>query len=67
MTATWLRVLFFLAVATVNAVPLSAAQANGQAKEATTQPPRPRRILRPLRLPPPALAQGPTHNRTPIC
>ncbi len=39
MTATWLRVLFFLAVATVNAVPLSAAQANGQAKEATTQPP----------------------------
>jgi Tfp pilus assembly protein PilP len=34
-----LRVFFVLAVTTVSAAPLSAAQAKGQTKEATTQPP----------------------------
>jgi Tfp pilus assembly protein PilP len=41
MTAMWLRVLFVFAVATVSTPSLSAAQAKGQAKEATAQTPSP--------------------------
>jgi Tfp pilus assembly protein PilP len=51
MTATWLRVLFVLAVGAVSAAPLSAAQAKSQAKEATAQTPSPTQSPSPTQAP----------------
>jgi Tfp pilus assembly protein PilP len=51
MTATWLRVFLVLAIATVSAAPLRAAQAKSQAKEATTQTPSPAQSPSPTQVP----------------
>ena len=51
MTATWLRVLFVLAVGAVSAAPLRAAQAKSQAKEATAQTPSPTQSPSPTQTP----------------
>jgi Tfp pilus assembly protein PilP len=51
MTPKWLRVLCVLAVGTVSAAPLSAAQAKSQAKEATAQTPSPTQSPSPAQAP----------------